>query len=209
MNDIKSFLTIDKFKKLYPKCKDPDTWVELMLEMFPAYDINSLKRIAAFVAQAGHESVGWTVFSENLNYSAEGLRKIFPSHFTTEQAKTYARRPEKIANRAYANRMGNGSEASGDGWRYRGCGPFQLTGHDNYRAFSVDTLDGNEVDCQALLEDKKLMLLSALWFWKSRKLNNMADFDAITAMTMRINGGTIGLKERIQEYNRVTKVLKE
>ena len=125
-------ITGQQFHQLFPQAQDPDGWAKAMGDVFPTYDINTPNRVAAFLAQCGHESGGWTTFEENLNYSAQGLQGIFGSHFHGD-ADQYARQPEKIANRIYCNRMGNGDEASGDGWKYRGRGPIQLTGKANYR----------------------------------------------------------------------------
>jgi putative chitinase len=126
-------ITGAQFKQLFPRSQNPENWAQSMNDVFPTYEINTPRRVAAFLAQCGHESGGWTVFEENLNYSAKGLMGIFKKYFPTEDiANQYARQPQKIANRVYANRMGNGDEASNDGWTYRGRGPIQLTGRSNY-----------------------------------------------------------------------------
>ena len=204
-------ITKDIFQKLYPKNKDPEGWVKAMLEVFPKYEINTPKRIAAFLAQCGHESGGWTVFQENLNYSIQGLVGTFKKYFPNEAiASSYAREPEKIANKVYADRMGNGPEASGDGWKYRGRGPIQLTGKSNYTAYAKDMFDEWEavVDNPNLVaEDKNCALLSAIWFWNKNGLNKFADSEDLVTMTKRINGGTIGLEDRIKHYNEAIHVL--
>ena len=131
-------LTAEQFHHLFPRAQDPQGWVDSMNNVFPTYDLNTPERVAAFLAQCGHESGGWTVFEENLNYSAQGLNSIFKKYFPTiESATPYARQPEKIANRVYANRMGNGPEESGDGYRYCGRGLIQVTGKENYTWFAA------------------------------------------------------------------------
>jgi putative chitinase len=173
-----------------------------MNEVFPEYEINTPERIASFVAQCGHESGGWRVFSENLNYSAKALDAVFGKYFVRagRDAEEYARQPEKIANVVYANRMDNGDTDSGDGWKYRGRGPIQLTGKANYSAFSedmgVDAVDNPD----QVGEDKKVALMSAIWFWNKNGLNKYADSGDIKTMTKRINGGYIGLEDRIHHW---------
>jgi len=204
-------LTSVQFKDLFPNCKDPEGWVEAMEEVFPEYEINTPKRIAAFIAQCGHESGGWRVFSENLNYSAKALNAVFPKYFKNagRDAEEYHRQPEKIANVVYAGRMDNGDTDSGDGWRYRGRGPIQLTGKANYAAFTedmgVDALDNPDM----VSEDKKVALMSAIWFWNKNGLNKYADEGDIKTMTRRINGGYIGLEDRIHHWEETLKALGE
>ena len=198
-------ITAEQFHKLFPRNPEPAVWAESMANVFPTYEINTPQRIAAFLAQCGHESGGWTVFEENLNYSAQGLRKIFGKYFPTDElAMAYQRQPEKIANRIYANRMGNGPEESGDGFKYRGRGPIQLTGKSNYTSFAKDMFD----DWENVVEnpdwvtyDKDFALMSAIWFWNKNKLNHEADIGDIKTMTRKINGGYIGLEDRIKHYN--------
>ena len=195
-------LTSTQFSKLFPNCKDPDGWVDAMNEVFPKYEINTNRRIAAFIAQCGHESGGWRVFSENLNYSAKALDAVFGKYFKRagRDANEYARQPEKIANVVYANRMDNGDTDSGDGWRYRGRGPIQLTGKHNYSKFSadmgVDAIDNPDM----VSEDKEVALMSAIWYWNSNNLNRYADSADIKMLTKRINGGYIGLEDRIHHW---------
>ena len=202
-------ITAEQFAQIFPRNKDPQGWVTSMTETFPNYGIDQPHRIAAFLAQCGHESGGWTTFEENLNYSAQGLQSIFGSHFHGD-ADQYARQPEKIANRIYCNRMGNGDEASGDGWKYRGRGPIQLTGKANYTKFAQDMFD----DWQNLLDnpdwvtyDKDFALMSAIWFWNAYNLNHYADIGDIKTMTKIINGGYLGLDERQQLYNQISQYL--
>ena len=198
-------ITGDQFRHLFPRAQDPDGWAEAMNNVFPTYEINTPHRVAAFLAQCGHESGGWTVFEENLFYSAQGLMKVFPRYFpTADLANAYAKQPEKIANRIYGGRMGNGPEETGDGYKYRGRGPIQLTGKSNYQAFAQEMFD----DWQNLFEnpdwvtyDKDFALMSAIWFWNKNKLNHEADIGDIKTMTRKINGGYIGLEDRIKHYN--------
>jgi putative chitinase len=210
-------LTVDTFRKLFPRAQDPQRWVDSMNSVFPVYEINTPRRVAAFLAQCGHESGGWTVFEENLNYSATGLMGIFKKYFPTmEIANQYARQPQKIANRVYASRMGNGDESSGDGWKYRGRGPIQLTGRSNYTQFAKDMFE----DWQNVVEnpdwvtaDRDYALMSAIWFWNKNGLNRWADAsdsgksDAFITLTKRINGGTIGLADRQHHYDDALKTL--
>jgi len=195
-------LTADQFSKLFPRCEDPNGWVDAMNEVFPKYEIDTPKRIAAFIAQCGHESGGWRTFSENLNYSAKALDAVFGKYFVRagRDANDYARQPEKIANIVYAGRMDNGDTDSGDGWRYRGRGPIQLTGKANYAKFSED-MDVDAVDDpDQVSEDKEIALMSAIWFWNKNGLNKYADSGDIKTMTKRINGGYIGLEDRIHHW---------
>jgi putative chitinase len=198
-------ITAEQFHKLFPRNPEPEVWAEAMANVFPVYEINTPQRIAAFLAQCGHESGGWTTFEENLNYSAQGLRKIFGKYFPNDElAMAYQRQPEKIANRIYCNRMGNGDEASGDGYKYRGRGPIQLTGKANYTAFAKDMFEDwqNVVDNPDWVTyDKDFALMSAIWFWNKNKLNHEADIGDIKTMTKKINGGYIGLEDRIKHYN--------
>jgi putative chitinase len=204
-------LTSEQFIILFPRVKDPEDWVDSMNTVFPMYDINTPNRIAAFLAQCGHESGGWTVFEENLNYSAKGLLGVFKKYFPNESvANQYARKPEMIANRVYAGRMGNGSPESGDGWKYRGRGPIQLTGKSNYTSFAKAMVD----DWQSIIDnpelvsqDKEIALKSAIWFWNTNKLNQYADAGDIKTMTRIINGGYNGLDDRIHHYEDAIKLL--
>jgi putative chitinase len=163
------------------------------------YKLNKA-RAAHFFAQTAHESGNFKAFSENLNYGAKGLRGIFGKYFPTDgMAKNYERQPERIANRVYANRMGNGDEASGDGWKYRGRGALQLTGKSNYQAFA-DYISRPDVMTNPDLVAGELCFESALWFFDRNKLWSICDQGitdaAILALTKRINGGTHGLDDR-------------
>ena len=202
-------LTSSQFKELFPNCKDPDGWVDAMNEVFPKYEINTPERIASFIAQCGHESGGWRVFSENLNYSAKALDAIFGKYFkrAARDSEPYHRQPEKIANVVYANRMDNGDTDSGDGWKYRGRGPIQLTGKKNYSSFAED-MDVDVVDNPDMVsEDKEVALMSAIWYWNKNGLNRYADSGDIKTMTKRINGGYIGLEDRIAHWKEALHML--
>jgi putative chitinase len=184
-------------------------------QLLPDYDINTAHRIAAFVAQCSHESGGFTTLKENLNYKPQSLRRLFSKYFPDDAtANQYCARPDKqaaIANRVYANRMGNGDESSGDGYRYCGRGLIQLTGRSNYQSFA----DSIEVDGRPLKIDEVPDYLatfegaaqSACWFWEVNKLNQWADAGDILTLTKRINGGTIGLDDRKKHYEHALHVL--
>ena len=173
-------------------------------------EINSKLRKAHFLSQCAHESGNFTFLSENLNYSADGLLKIFPKYFDKALALSYARNPQKIANRVYANRMGNGDEKSGDGWKFKGRGYIQLTGKNNYVAFGKAI--NEDIAANPDLVATKYPLLSAAWFWSSNSLNALADKGAddasVTAITKRVNGGTIGLPDRIKHFKEYYTLLK-
>lgn len=151
---------------------------------------------AMFIAQYGHETQGYTRLSENLNYSANGLVNVFRKYFPTlNLAKQYERKPQAIANKVYANRMGNGSEASGDGWKYRGRGLPHLTGKDNYGKFQAWL--GKTVEPEELSTDLNLAIKAGVWYWLA---NGLANLDSVEKVTVRINGGTNGLEERCKLY---------
>ena len=183
-----------------------DKWLIPLQFTCEKFDINTPERIAGFLAQIGHESGGFRFTTENLNYRADALTRVWPSRFPPGIAESYAMQPEKIANRAYADRMGNGDEASGDGWKYRGRGLIQLTGADNYAAFSLDADNEALVNPDSVAEPE-LAALSAGWFWKKNGLNALADAKDIVGMTRRINGGTNGLDDRQMRYSRLISVL--
>lgn len=160
------------------------------------YGINTTLRKAHFLAQIEHES-GLKPISENLNYSASGLMSTFPKYFNSNNSNFYARKPELIANKVYANRMGNGNYESGDGWKYRGRGFIQITGKENYFRLSNDT-DIDFLKNPDLLLQEANSMLSALWFWNLKGLNAFADKDDIITITKRINGGLNGIEHRKQ-----------
>ena len=181
----------------------PDTVIKQIPEVAEKFAINTPLRLAHFLSQCGHESGNFRVVNENLNYGAKGLMGIFKKYFPTEaKAKLYERKPEKIANLIYGGRMGNGPEASGDGWKHRGRGFIQLTGKDNYTAFGKAI--GVDILANPDLVASKYPLLSAAWYWNSRKINAVADQGAtdavVTKITKLVNGGTIGLADRIKHF---------
>ena len=181
-------------------------WCDALNQTLPEYGINNSQRVAAFIAQCAHESANFKKLKENLNYSAEGLMKTWSKRFPTMAvASQYARQPEKIANKVYADRMGNGNEASGDGWRYSGRGLIQLTGKENYSNFAKSiNMDLDKVP--AYLATPEGAVKSACWFWKNNGLNELADKKDILTMTKRINGGTIGLDDRKKHFEQALKV---
>lgn len=172
-------------------------------KMLSIYNINTRDRLASFFAQCSHESGGFKYKEENLNYSADALNKVFPKYFKNAgvDANAYAKQPEKIANRVYADRMGNGNEASGDGYKFRGRGYIQLTGKNNYTNFANDIRKSID-ETITYLTTEIGALESALWFWDKNKLNSYADKDDITGMTKVINGGTNGLSDRKELYDK-------
>ena len=200
-------LTKEQLKQLLPKNPYIDHWFGALSKLLPDYEINTPKRIAAFIAQCSHESGGFTALKENLNYRAASLRKTFAKYFPTDElAQQYAGKGEMIANRVYANRMGNGNEASGDGYRYCGRGLIQLTGKDNYTRFAESTEQSVEEASEHLLTFEGCVQ-SAAWFWEANNLNQWADKGDIVTLTKRINGGTIGLEDRIKHYNEAIHLL--
>ena len=205
------------------KVKDPGKWLEAVVEACTRFQINTPKRIAAFLAQTAHESGGYTMLEENLNYSADTMAVVWPNRFAemgpdkkpikengknkpNKFALALHRKPEMIANVVYSNRMANGTIESGDGWKYRGRGLKQLTGKDNYtrcgQALGVDLVAQPE-----LLLTPQYAALSAGWFWDSNRLGDFADRDDFVGMTRRINGGTIGLADRESRYKAILSIL--
>lgn len=172
------------------------------------FKINTPKRIAMYLAQVLYESVYLKATEENLNYSADGLLKTFPKYFNEQSAKEYARKPERIANRVYANRMGNGNESSGDGWKYRGRGYIMLTGFEQYSKFSkYDLCTANVVKDPDSVAKYHLNQLSAMWFWERNNINLYADFEDIRKVTQIINGGLNGYSNRSLLYRRFAREL--
>ena len=200
-------LNLEKLKKCVPNNKDHAGLLNAFNKVFEKYEINTKERVAGFLAQCGHESLDFTVLKENLNYGAKGLRGTFKKYFPDDAtAAKYERKPEMIANRVYASRMGNGNEASGDGYKFRGRGAIQLTGCANYTAFAKDV--GKTIDETIVyLETLEGAIESACWFWKKNGLNEIADKKDITLMTKRINGGTIGLEDRKKHWEKNLQVL--
>jgi putative chitinase len=194
----------DKLKGLVP---------QTLIDDMVSHEINTPLRAAHFLAQAAHESGGFKFKSENLNYSKESLLKVFPKYFTAASAEGYHRQPEKIASRVYANRMGNGNEASKDGWKFKGRGYIQLTGKDNYKAFSDWAKEPSIMENPDQVADDKYAGLSAIWFWNKNGLSKIADTDnlrddkTLIKITARVNGGTHGLADRLERFNDYKKIL--
>jgi putative chitinase len=189
----------------------PDAVITQLPDTIAKFELNTPLRLAHFLAQAGHESGGFKAVNENLNYGAKGLLGIFKKYFPTEEkAKLYERKPEKIANLVYGARMGNGPEASGEGWKFRGRGYIQLTGKDNYKAF--DAVVAESIVDNPDLVATKYPLLSAAWFFHKNGLHKIADQGAtdavVTSVTKRVNGGTIGLDDRIKHFKEYYNLLK-
>jgi putative chitinase len=189
----------------------PDGVIGQIPSVMSTFKIDSALRLSHFLAQCGHESAGFKAIQENLNYGAKGLLGIFKKYFPTEaKALQYERKPEKIANLVYGGRMGNGDEASGDGYKFRGRGYIQLTGKNNYVAFGKAI--NEDISANPDLVATKYPLLSAAWFWSSNGLNTIADKGAtdadVTAITKRVNGGTIGLPDRIKHFKEYYALLK-
>ena len=203
-------LTKQQLKQLLPKNPYIDYWHTALSQLLPDYELNNARRIAAFVAQCSHESAGFTALKENLNYRWQTLRKLFPKYFPNDElAQEYANKPNKqeaIANRIYASRMGNGDEASGDGYRFCGRGLIQLTGRNNY-TFFAGSLDITVEEATQYLNTFEGAAQSACWFWETNNLNHWADQGDIVTLTKKINGGTIGLDDRIKHYEHALHVL--
>jgi putative chitinase len=203
-------ITLDILQQLCPKTKKSvlELYAVPLHEVAEYYDMYvNMNRAAAFIAQTAHESGGFNFVKENLNYGAKGLATTFKKYFPTEaDAKPYERQPEKIANRVYANRMGNGNEASGDGYRFCGRGLIQLTGRNNYTKFAAD-LGISVEDTVAYLETPAGAVSSAGWFWDNNNLNQYCDSNDFVTLTKRINGGTIGLEDRQHHYQLALKLL--
>lgn len=201
------------------KIKDPDKWLQPIIETCVEFEINTPQRIAGFLAQTSHESGGYTMLTENLNYRAATLAACWPNRFAemvnkkpkkdakgalipTKVALAIEKKPELIANLVYSNRMGNGTAESGEGWKYRGRGLKQLTGKDNYKrcgeALGVDLVANPD-----LLLEPMFAARSAGWFWKVNNLSSFADNADIKGMTKKINGGYIGLEQRQALYNKI------
>lgn len=181
----------------------------ILEEVAAEFEITTPNRLAAFLAQLCHESQEFTRFEENLNYSWQGLRKTFPKYFKTDEvAKGYHRQPERIANRVYANRLGNGNEASGDGWKFRGRGPIQLTGRNNYIGYGA-LLGLALTTYPDLLLRPEFGFRAAGHFWQQNYLNSLADEGKFEAITKVINGGLNGQEEREAYYQRFLKTIRD
>jgi putative chitinase len=211
MSNFQFEFTEAKLARCLPGNNNVFKWFDSMNRILPKNDIVTVQRVASFVAQCAHESSNFNVLRENLNYRAETLTKIWPRLFPTNIANDYVRRANKqqaIANRAYANRMGNGSEESGDGWLFSGRGLIQLTGRENYTKFAnYMNISVEEVVDFIITFDGAVE--SACWFWTTRNLNKLADTGDIVSMTRRINGGVIGLSDRVKKYNTTLNIFGE
>lgn len=200
-------LTSAQLAQLLPGNDYIDQWYAALCKILPDYDITSTNRVAAFIAQCAHESGNFKFLKENLNYRSETLTRVWPKYFPNATiADQYAHNQEAIANRAYANRMGNGNEASGDGYKYCGRGLIQLTGKNNYQAFADSIQTAIELIPEYLATFEGAVQ-SAAFFWETNNLNQYADTSDILTMTKRINGGTLGLDERIKNYQIALQVL--
>lgn len=196
-------ITVDQLEELHIGGE----WLDPLNEVFARYEINTPLRMAAFIGQCAHESGNFKTLRENLNYSAEALCRVWPSRFPTlEAAQPYHRDPDAIADKVYGGRMGNGTEETGEGSLYCGRGLIQLTGKDNYTlagdALQVDFLASPDLVCSP-----KYAALTAGWYWNKRGLNKEADAQDYTGMTKKINGGTIGLEDRIKHIHHALDVL--
>jgi len=201
-------LTLESLSELFSSTRTDKLalYVEPLNEIPVTYGIDTPLRLQMFLAQVGHESGGLSVIEENLNYSATGLLRTFPKYFTVAQANVYARHPEMIANRVYANRMGNKDEFSGDGWRYRGRGLIQLTGANNYQTFASHMmLSVADILDYALTPDGAVT--SACWYWEKNTLNYYADQEDVKGCTYKINGGYNGLKDRESLYEEAKRLI--
>jgi putative chitinase len=200
-------LSREQLAQIIPGNPYLDHWHHALSLALPDYEINTPQRVAAFLAQCAHESGGFRALKENLNYKAASLRRVFPKYFPDDNiAAHYAGKQEMIANRVYGGRMGNGPEETGDGYKYCGRGLIQLTGKNNYQAFA-DSIETPVEEIPEFLQTFEGAVQSACWFWESNNLNQFADRNDILTMTKRINGGTIGLEDRIKHYNHALHVL--
>lgn len=196
-----------QIRRIMPNVKEARVkeFVKCFNEWSDRFGISTPLRFVHFIAQIAHESGEFKSMEENLNYSADGLLRVFPKYFTKETAAQYARKPEKIANKVYANRMGNGNEASGDGWRFKGRGAIGTTGRDNYKAYAdSEFCVGDLMNHPEWLAQSPGCYKSAMYFWWKNGLNQIADTDDVVKVTKRVNGGTNGLAQR-QYYYRMAK----
>ena len=197
----------EQFKRILPKCKDPEGWYNAIGNHLEEFNIVTPEQIAMFLAQIGHESLDMNVLTENFNYSADRLKVVFPKYFRNRDVNQFHRKPEAIANIVYANRMGNGSPESGDGWKYRGRGLIMITGRYNYSQCSEYLYSDSNILInrpELLSEDKEVAILSALWFWQK---HNLQDISSIRESTRIINGGQNGIEDRISRFERALDVL--
>ena len=201
--------TADQVAAILHGNPQPQDWYDALAANLPEFDIATQIRVAMFMAQTAHESANYTRLHENLNYRATSLIAQWPKHFNYDNASQYEHKQEAIANRAYCNRMGNGDEASGDGWKYRGRGIMQLTGKESYAGCSHAVYgDDRLLDTPELVEqDMDVAVKSACWLWNAKRLNPLADASDIKEVTHRINGGFIGLLERQEKFDQCLVIL--
>jgi putative chitinase len=208
-------ITLEQFSAMIPSNKKPQDWFDAALEVFEQYDINTTNRIAGFMAQCAHESGDFRTLEENLNYSEKALNSVFGRYFGSgkgkRNAKDYARDPKAIANYVYqdefrSKRGALGNTNAGDGWLFRGRGIKQLTGRNNYTAFAK-TVGMSAEEAAEYVATPKGAIESACWFWKTNKLENLADKGDIKGLTKKINGGTIGLADRTRRWNEALAIL--
>ncbi|MCK9369295.1 glycoside hydrolase family 19 protein [Candidatus Dojkabacteria bacterium] len=200
-------ITLEQLQRVLPNNKSIEEWYQAIADNLPEFSIDTSERIAAFLAQCSHESTEFTRLTENLNYKWESLRKVFPKYFLTDDiAKKYAHNQEAIASRVYGNRMGNGSEGSNDGWKYKGRGVIQITGKNNYQELA-DYLEMDLDDVSSYLETFDGAIISACWYWEKNNLNRFSDRGDMRGLTKAINGGYIGLDDRIEKYERILGII--
>jgi len=200
-------LTQDQLAQMIPGNQHVSYWYDALSACLPDYDINSVPRVAAFIAQCAHESANFTAIVENLNYRAESLMKTWPKHFPNmDIANQYAHKQQAIANKVYAGRMGNGDEASGDGYKYCGRGLIQITGKANYQIFA-DSISTPVETIPDFLTTFEGAVQGSAWFWESHDLNTLADNRDIQHMTKIINGGLLGIDDRMARYNNALQIL--
>jgi putative chitinase len=196
----------DQVQKLLPRNPHYQEWYNALCNELPKYEINTIPRVAMFIAQTAHESGGFTALKENLNYQAKSLTAIWPKRFPPGIAEQYAHHQEAIANRAYCDRMGNGPESSGDGWKFHGRGLIQLTGKSNYVAFAKEI--GMDIDeCVEYCETPEGAVESACFFWEHHNLNAISDAGDVVKATKTINGGTLGIEDRTARFHQALQVL--
>lgn len=206
--------TPEKLSRLITNNPFIDNWYNALSLILPEYEINSKNRVAAFIAQTAHESLNYTALKENLNYSAKGLTRVWPKRFPSAIAVQYAHKPQAIANRAYSNRMGNGPESSGDGWRYRGRGLIQLTGKTNYSWFA-ESISTPLDEIPLYLETFEGAVQSACWYWETNNLNHWVDVNDFDGLSDVINlgkktpkiGDAVGYNDRLARYKKALLVL--
>lgn len=204
-------LTTEQITKILDKNKTAYKWLDIINKYLPANGIETKEQVSMFLAQTIHESACYTALSENLNYSAQGLLKVFPKYFNKAQADLYQRQPQKIANRVYANRMGNGSEMSGDGWKYRGAGLIQTTGKNNHTLFA-NSIEMPVDVASEYLRTKEGAIRGAIYYWNSNKLASISSVDTVSDIINKgrptaIVGDAIGYTDRKREYDRILQIL--